>query len=393
MAKNLKNGMPLSPQHKNNPSKRRDFLKTGALLGSALFAGPAFGATKTGNTTDQYHITGPSAFTKRRTLGSGNHSLEVSALGLGCMGMSYHRGRVPDRKVSIALIRQAAEEGVTLFDTAEVYGPYINEELVGEALAPLRNEVLISTKFGFNIENGNMAGLNSRPEQIRKVAEQSLKRLKTDHIDLFYQHRVDPNVPIEEVAGTVKKLIKEGKVRNFGLSEAGAETIRKAHAVQPVTAVQSEYSLMWKKQEAEVLPLLEELGIGFVPYSPVCRGYLTGMLNQNTRFYAPNDNRAGLPRYQPEAMQQNWPIVATLIDFGHLRGLTPSQVALAWLLAQKPWSVPIPGTTKLAHLLENLGSADFQFTQEELQELNSTISKMTIHGDRYTQEEQRRVEN
>jgi aryl-alcohol dehydrogenase-like predicted oxidoreductase len=371
---------------------RRSFLKAGATLGAALLAAPAFSNDLAGQAAIRKHQnTGQTDITKRRRLGSGKHSLEVSALGLGCMGMSYHRGRVPDRKVSIALIRKAAELGVTLFDTAEVYGPYINEELVGEALAPLRKEVLITTKFGFNIQNGKMAGLNGRPEHIRKVAEESLKRLRIETIDLFYQHRVDPKVPIEEVAGTVKDLIQEGKVKNFGLSEVSAQTIRRAHAVQPLTAVQSEYSLMWKLPEKEVLAVCEELGIGFVPYSPLCRGYLTGTLNEQTKFYAANDNRAGLPRYTPEAMKANRPVIDALIDFGHPRGLTPAQVALTWLLAQKPWIVPIPGTTKLAHLQENLGAADLQFTAEELRNLDSAVSKIKIHGDRYTEAEQNRV--
>ncbi|QJW89576.1 aldo/keto reductase [Spirosoma taeanense] len=318
--------------------------------------------------------------------------MEVSSLGLGCMGMSYHRGRIPDRKVSIALIRKAVDEGVTLFDTAEVYGPFVNEELVGEALAPMRKRVMVSTKFGFNIQDGKIAGLNSRPEYIRAVVNQSLKRLRTDYIDLLYQHRVDPNVPIEDVAGTVKDLIQEGKVRRFGLSEASVQTIRKAHAVHPVTVVQSEYSLMWRKPEESVLPALEELGIGFIPYSPLCRGYLAGMLNEQTKFYAANDNRAGLPRYTPEALKLNRPIVDALVDFGISRGMTPAQVALAWLLAQKPWIIPIPGTTKAAHLGENLAVADLQIASEELQELGNVIAKIPIHGDRYTAEEQRRVE-
>ncbi len=337
-------------------------------------------------------IATPDKITKKRTLGSGKYSMEVTALGLGCMGMSYHRGQMPDRKVSIALIRKAVELGVTLFDTAEVYGPLTNEELVGEALVPLRKDVFISTKFGFAIENGKMAGLNSRPDHIREVVGQSLKRLRTDYIDLLYQHRVDPNVPIEDVAGTVKDLIKEGKVRRFGLSEAGAETIRKANAVQPLTVVQSEYSLMWKKPEEAVLPALEELGIGFIPFSPMCRGYLTGMLNEQTKFYAPNDNRAALPRFTPEARRLNRPIVEALIDFGHQRGLTPTQVALTWLLGKKNWIVPIPGTTKLAHLNEKLATAELKFTSEEMRELDNAIAKITIHGDRYTGEEQRRVE-
>ena len=374
-------------------SDRRSFMKLGAALGTALIASPTLGAIEDAEpATTGLNVATPSRVTKHRTLGSGKFSMEVSALGLGCMGMSYHRGRVPDRKVAVALIRKAAELGVTLFDTAEVYGPLVNEELVGEALAPLRKNIFISTKFGFNIQDGRMAGLNSRPEHIRQVAEQSLKRLKTDYIDLLYQHRVDPNVPIEDVAGTVKELIKEGKVRRFGLSEAGVETIRRAHAVQPLTAVQSEYSLMWKNPEGRVLPVLEELGIGFVPYSPLCRGYLSGTLNEQTKFYAANDNRAGLPRYTPEAMKLNRPIVDALNDFGHPRGLTSAQVALAWLLAQKPWIVPIPGTTKLAHLQENLLSLDAQCAPEEMRDLGSAIAKIKVHGDRYTTEEQRRVE-
>lgn len=375
-------------------SDRRGFLKTGAALGASLIAAPGFGNTKSGDVPSTPHyVAAPDKITKHRTLGSGKYSMDVSALGLGCMGMSYHRGHIPDRKVSIALIRKAFELGVNLFDTAEVYGPFTNEELVGEALTPFRKDIFISTKFGFNIENGTMAGLNSRPDHIRKVVEQSLKRLRTDYIDLLYQHRVDPNVPIEDVAGTVKDLIKEGKARRFGLSEASAQIIRKAHAVQPVTVVQSEYSLMWKKPEESVLPALEELGIGFIPFSPLCRGYLSGMLNEQTKFYAPNDNRASLPHFTSESMKLNRPIIESLIHFGHLRGLTPSQVALTWLLAKKPWIVPIPGTTKLAHLNENLATADLQFTPEEWQELDNAISKITIYGDRYTGVEQQRVQN
>lgn len=386
---NLLNG---NNQSDSRLSNRRSFLKVGATLGAALITIPALSNVVKGQSSNSKQNTpGQTTIIKRRTLGSGKHSLEVSALGLGCMGMSYHRGIVPNMKVSIALIRKAVELGVTLFDTAEVYGPYINEELVGEALAPFRKDILITTKFGFNIQDGKMAGLNGRPEQIRKVAEESLKRLRIETIDLFYQHRQDPQVPIEDVAGAVKDLIKEGKVRNFGLSEVKAETIRRAHAVQPLTAIQSEYSLMWKLPEEEVLSVCEELGIGFVPYSPLCRGYLSGTLNEQTKFYAANDNRAGLPRYTPEAMKANRPIIDVLIEFGHPRGLTPAQVALAWLLAQKPWIVPIPGTTKLAHLQENLYTADLQFTPEELSELDNAISKIKIHGDRYTPVEQNRV--
>ena len=374
--------------------KRSSFIKLGATLGAGLVVAPVWSSIKSGETINLPNLaSGQSAITERRTLGSGKYAMEVSALGLGCMGMSYHRGHIPDRKVAITMIRKAVELGVTLFDTAEVYGPFTNEELVGEALAPMRKEIMISTKFGFNIENGKMAGLDSRPEHIRQVAEQSLKRLRTDFIDLFYQHRIDPNVPIEDVAGTVNDLIREGKVRRFGLCEVSGETIRKAHAIQPLTVVQSEYSMMWKKPEESVLPVLEELGIGFIPYSPLCRGYLSGMLNEQTKFYAANDNRAGLPRFTPESMKLNRPIIETLIDFGHPRGLTPSQVALAWLLGKKTWIVPIPGTTKLAHLQENLMTAEIQFTSEELSELDNVISKITIYGDRYTQVEQGRVQN
>ncbi len=322
----------------------------------------------------------------------GNSGLEVSAIGLGCMGMTYHRGPAPDRKTMIALIRKALEIGVTFFDTAEVYGPFTNEELVGEALSPLRKDVIISTKFGFDIQNGKIAGLNARPEHIRKVAEESLKRLRIETIGLFYNHRVDPRVPIEDVAGTVKELIHEGKVKNFGLCEAGVETIRRAHAVQPLTAIQSEYSLMWKETEKEVLSVCEELGIGFVPYSPTGRGYLTGTLNEQTKFYAANDNRAVLPRFTSEAMKANRVIVDVLNEFGHPRGLTSAQVALAWLLAQKPWIVPIPGTTKLSHLLENLESANLQFTPEDLHNIESAVSRIKIQGDRYNAEEQSRIE-
>lgn len=373
-----------------NPAARRNFLKAGATLSASFIAAPALSASKEAEPAT--NASTQSKLTQHRTLGSGKYSLKVSGLGLGCMGMSYHRGRVPDRKVAIALIRKAVELGVTLFDTAEVYGPFVNEELVGEALAPLRKDIFISTKFGFNIQEGKMAGLNSRPEHIRQVVEQSLKRLRTDYIDLLYQHRVDPNVPIEDVAGTVKELINAGKVRRFGLSEASAETIRRAHAVQPLTVVQSEYSLMWRSPEERVFPVLEEFGIGFIPYSPLCRGYLSGTLNEQTKFYAANDNRAGLPRYTPEAMKLNRPIVDALNEFGHPRGLTSAQVALAWLLAQKNWIVPIPGTTKLAHLQENLLSLDLQIAPEELRDLGNAIAKIKIHGDRYTAEEQRRVE-
>lgn len=318
-----------------------------------------------------------------RTLGTGAYKLEVSALGLGCMGMSYHRSFIPERKVSVALIRKAFDTGVTFFDTAEAYGPLTNENLVGEAIAPFRKKIILATKFGFK-EGRPALGLDSRPERIRQVVENSLKSLRTDYIDLLYQHRVDPNVPMEEVAGTVKDLIKEGKVRRFGMSEANAQSIRKAHAVQPLTALQSEYSLMTRGPEEEVMGVCEELGIGFVPYSPLSRGFLTGMINERTKYNPDNDNRATLPRYQPEAIKANWAMIDALYQFGNPRGLTPAQAALAWLLAQKPWIVPIPGTTKLAHLQENLGSADYQFTPEELKAFSEKVGKIQIVGDRYT---------
>ncbi len=373
---------------------RRNFLKAGATLGASLLASPTFSINPTqSNATANGTDKGGKSNIKHRTLGSGKHSLEVSALGLGCMGMSYHRSFVPDRKSMIALIHKAFDMGVTLFDTAEVYGPYVNEELVGEALAPFRKEIILCSKFGFNIQNGQMAGLNSKPEHIRNAVEQSLKRLRTDHIDLLYQHRVDPQVPIEDVAGTVLDLIREGKVRRFGLSEAGVENIRKAHAVQPLTALQSEYSLMWRKPEEDVFKVCEELGIGFVPYSPLCRGYLSGLINERTKFITANDNRATLPRYTPEAIKANWVIIDVLTEFGNHRGYTAAQVALAFLLAQKPWIVPIPGTTKPAHLQENLWSADIQFTPDELKGLNEALSKITVVGDRYTGQSAQQVRN
>lgn len=319
----------------------------------------------------------------KRTLG--NSPLEVSALGLGCMGMSFGYGPAGDKQQMIALLRNAVEQGVTFFDTAEVYGPFINEELLGEALSPLRKQVVIATKFGFALDpsgNGKWSGLNSRPEHIRQVAEASLKRLKTDVIDLFYQHRVDPNVPIEDVAGAVKDLIQEGKVKHFGLSEAGASTIRRAHAVQPVTALQSEYSLWWRKPEAEVLPLLEELGIGLVPYSPLGKGFLTGKFDSHSTFDS-SDFRSSLPRFTPEALQANQALVALLREVAQRKNATPSQIALAWLLAQKPWIVPIPGTTKTSRLTENLGAVEVQLSATELSELDVAAANIAVHGDRY----------
>lgn len=320
---------------------------------------------------------------QKRRLGKSN--LEISAIGLGCMGMSFSYGPPKDKQEMISLIRTTAERGVTFFDTAEVYGPYTNEELVGEALAPLRGQVVIATKFGWRIDpkaERGLAGLDSRPEHIKEVAEGSLTRLKTDVIDLFYQHRVDPNVPIEDVAGAVKDLIREGKVKHFGLSEAGAKTIRSAHAVQPVAAVQSEYSLWYRNPEKEVLPTLEELGIGFVPYSPLGKGFLTGKINENTTFDR-SDFRNQLPRFTPEARRANQALVDLLGVIARRKNATLAQIALAWLLAQKPWIVPIPGTTKLTRLEENIGAAAIELTPGDLREIDSAASRITVHGARY----------
>ncbi len=317
---------------------------------------------------------------QQRTLGK--TGLEVSALGFGCMGISQSYGRPSSREDGIAIIRAAVDRGVTFFDTAEVYGPYTNEDVVGEALQPVRDQVAIATKFGFNIQQGKMAGLNSRPSQIRAVADASLKRLRTDRIDLFYQHRVDPDVPIEDVAGAVNELIGEGKAKHFGLSEAGAQTIRRAHAVQPVAAVQSEYSLWWREPEREILPTLEELGIGFVPFSPLGKGFLTGTIDDKTTFEA-TDFRNVVPRFTEENRKANLAFVEWLKTFAAGRNATPAQIALAWLLAQKPWMVPIPGTTKRHRLEENLGSLDIPLTTEDLREIDRAASQIEVHGARY----------
>ena len=324
----------------------------------------------------------------------GNGGLAVSALGLGCMGMNYHRGPAPDRGEMIALIRAAVERGVTFFDTAEVYGPFTNEALVGEALAPVRGSVIIATKFGHDLGDGGSRdghGLDSRPERIRQAVEGSLKRLRVDTIDLLYQHRVDPAVPIEDVAGTVQALIAEGKVRHFGLSEAGAATIRRAHSVQPVAAIQSEYSLWWRQPEAEVLPVCEALGIGFVPFSPLGRGYLTGKIDETTAF-GENDNRTSLPRFTPEARRANRPVVALLETIGARKQATAAQIALAWLLARKPWIVPIPGTTRLARLEENIAAAAIALSAEELRQIDDAAAKIPVRGDRYPQAEAERTQ-
>jgi aryl-alcohol dehydrogenase-like predicted oxidoreductase len=324
----------------------------------------------------------------------GNSGLTVSAIGLGCMGLNYHRGPAPDRKEMIALVRAAAERGVTFFDTAEVYGPFTNEELVGEALEPFRKNIVIATKFGHDVgPSGSRGtdGLDSRPERIRQAAEGSLKRLRVEAIDLFYQHRVDPNVPIEDVAGALKDLIVQGKVKHFGLSEAGASTIRRAHAVQPLAAIQSEYSIWWRQPETEVLPACKELGIGFVPFSPLGRGFLTGKIDETTTFGG-NDNRTSLPRFTPKARKANRPVVDLLERIGAEKRATPAQIALAWLLAQKPWIVPIPGTTKLSRLEENIGAGAIELTPSDLRHIDAAAAQITVEGDRYPQAEAERAQ-
>jgi aryl-alcohol dehydrogenase-like predicted oxidoreductase len=325
---------------------------------------------------------------KKRKLGRSN--LEVSTIGLGCMGLSFGYGPAVAKQEGISLIRAAVEAGVTFFDTAEVYGPYANEELVGEALAPFRKDVVIATKFGFHIENGKQAGLDSRPEHIKQVAEASLKRLRTDVIDLFYQHRVDDKVPIEDVAGAVRDLIQQGKVKHFGLSEAGAQTIRRAHKVQPVTALQSEYSLWWREPEQEIIPVLEELGIGFVPFSPLGKGFLTGAINKDTRFDK-SDFRNIVPRFSVENRDRNQAVVDLIVEFAKQKKATPAQLALAWLLAKKPWIVPIPGTTKLHRLEENIGAISVHLSPDDLRELETTASKIPVQGARYPEALQKSV--
>ncbi len=326
---------------------------------------------------------------KTRTLGKSG--LQVSAMGLGCMGLSFGYGPAVEKEQGLKLLRAAFDRGITFFDTAEIYGPFANEELVGEALAPVRDKVVIATKFGFKIEGGKSVGLDSRPSHIRDVVDASLKRLKTDYIDLLYQHRVDPNVPIEDVAGTVKELIAAGKVKHFGLSEAGVKTIRRAHAVQPVTALQSEYSLFWREPEEQILPVLEELGIGFVPFSPLGRGYLTGKIDENTTF-DPTDFRSTSPRFSRENRKANLAVVALVDQVAEQKRTTPAQVALAWLLAQKPWIAPIPGTTKIARLEENLGALEVKLTADELREIEVAASGITVHGERYPEAAQRMID-
>lgn len=393
-----RNSQQKAEQEAQNTLNRRNFLKIGATMSAALVAAPVItnaitvesltGNNDTANPNNNYPI-----ITERRTLGSGKFSMEVSAIGLGVMGMDYHRGAHPDRKANIRLLHEAVDRGVTLFDTAETYGPFVNEELAGEALSQYKDKIYVTTKFGFNHIDGKAQGLNNRPEYIKQVVEGSLKRLRTDCIELYYCHRYDRNIPIEDVAGAVKDLIQQGKVKRFGLSEVSAETLRRAHAVQPVTALQSEFSLMWMSPEHDILPVCEELGIGFVPYSPVGRGFLSGSLNEYTRFDSANDNRSGLPRFQPEAIRANTRLVEVLREFGQTRGMTTAQVSLAWLLTKKNWIVPIPGTTKLAHLEENIRTPQMLLTADDMRLLESEVSKITIVGDRYarTSESAKRI--
>ena len=386
MKKNTENQ---SESRITDPIMRRGFLKDASLLGlGTIAAGPIRSYASGPQGTEKRKGIG-TILTKKRTLGSKSNPLEVSAIQLGCMGMHTGRGIHPDHKSMVKLIRDAAERGCDFFDTAEVYGPYVNEELVGEALGPIRNKVAISTKFGFKI--GGTGGLDSSPENIRKVVDQSLKRLKTDRIDLFYQHRVDPAVPIEDVAGTVKDLIKAGKVLHFGLSEAKAETIRRAHAVCPVTAVQSEYSFMTRLPESFIFSTLQELEIGFVAYSPLCRGLLGGNLTEYSDLNT-NDIRGAWPRFQPQAIKSNIRIVEALNEFGKTRGMTSSQICLSWMLSKYPFIVPLPGTTKLSHLEEDLRAADFVLSPAEIKEMESKIEEIGVVGDRYDALQQWRVE-
>lgn len=367
---------------------RRNFLKSGSFLTASVLASSVMSIMPaTANASSPNKKESAGSKTKQRTLGTGKNSLTINhGIGLGCMGMSFNRSYIPDRNNSISVIRKAYDMGMNFFDTAEAYGPFTNEELVGEAIKPFRKKIILCSKFGFEIRDGKFipGAFNSKPQHIREVVESSLKRLQTDHIDLLYQHRVDPAVPIEDVAGTVKDLIKEGKVLHFGLSEAGVENIRKAHAVQPLTALQTELSLMTRDPLGEIFSVCEELGIGFVSYSPLSRALLTGFINERTKYNPNNDNRPGLPRYQEAAIKANWGIIEFLTDFGNQRGFTPAQIALAWLHSLKSWVVPIPGTTKLAHLQENLLSNSIELSADEQKQINDFISNFKITGDRYT---------
>lgn len=367
---------------------RRNFIKTAGLLSAVLLAQPILSKAEAKIFKDEKLIN------EYRTLGTGKAAMKVTALGFGCMGMNYNRGMAKDEKEMIRLLHKCVDWGINLFDTAEVYGPHINETLVGKGLYKYKN-INVTTKFGHKIVDGKYyyGELDSSPKQIRKVCEESLKRLRRETIDMFYQHRFDPKTPIEEVALCVKELIKEGKVRHFGLCEVSPEIIRKAHTIQPITAIQSEYHLMWQTPEKNIFPVLEELGIGFVPYSPLNRGYLAGTMNENTKFYEVNDNRQTLPRFTPEAMKKNYAIIEIMKEFGSSKGAAPAQVALAWLLHKKPYIVPIPGTTLEAHLKENLEAINFKWTDKEWADFEEKISKTEIFGDRYNQTQQKQVSN
>lgn len=385
----------------NKDNSRRSFMKTAALTGAAFCTSPVLDKINAAQKVTSQSLPptaqgkfNPPVITSYRTLGTGSYAMKVSTLGFGCMGLNYHRSQHPDKKVAINLVHEAIERGINLFDTAESYGPYTNESLVGEALKGYRDKVFVTTKFGHKFVNGKrvMSEEDSKPANIRKVCEESLQRLSIETIDLFYQHRADPHTPIEDVAQTVKELIKEGKVQRFGLCEVNTDTIRRAHAIQPITAIQSEYHLMFRHVEEGILSLCEELGIGFVPYSPLNRGFLSGALNEYTLFDTANDNRAALPRFTPEAMRTNLRIVNVLYDFGRTRGITPAQVAQAWLINKKPWIVPITGTTKLSHLEENIRSTDICFTAEEMNEIETCTAAIPIMGDRYNAAEQSKVQ-
>lgn len=369
-------------EHQN----RRNFLKSGSILSTSLVASSMLSMIPNKANAFSKNEEEDVSKTKQRILGTGKNSLKVNhGMGLGCMGMNFNRSYIPDRNNSIAVIRKAYDLGMNFLDTAEAYGPFSNELLVGEAVKPFRKNIILCSKFGFEIRDGKFipGAFNSKPKHIREVVEASLKRLQTDYIDLLYQHRVDPAVPIEDVAGTVKDLINEGKVLHFGLSEAGVENIRKAHRVHPLTALQTELSLMTRDPLSEIFTLCEELGIGFVSYSPLSRALLTGFINERTKYNPNNDNRASLPRYQEAAIKANWGLIEFLTDFGNLRGLTPAQVSLAWILSLKPWVVPIPGTTKLAHLQENMLATDVRLSADELKQINDFINSFKIMGERY----------
>lgn len=368
---------------------RRVFLKTMAAM-TAIAMLPPIVKKAHSSVTKKGGIDIP-MLKEKRILGTGNAAMEVSALGFGCMGLNYHRSEHPDKKQAIYLLHQAVDHGITLFDTAETYGPFINEELVGEALKGYGDKIQVTTKFGFNYQGNKVNGLNSSPKRIREMVEQSLKRLQRDYIDMLYQHRFDPNTSIEDVAGTIIDLMKEGKIKHWGMCEVSADTLRKAHRILPLTALQSEYHLMWREPEKDILPTLKELGIGLVPYSPLNRGFLTGMLNEYTKFDAKNDNRATFPRFTPEAMRHNMAIIEVLNQFGRSRGITPAQIALAWLMNKGDWIVPIPGTTKLAHMEENIRAADVRISQNEWRALEDELAKIEIMGSRYPADQQAQV--